>query len=130
MQDTWTLRARWMRIASRKARRSSGPESTRSPSGARAQMGAIDRVSEHRTALIKSRLWRIVGRHVDASRLFDHYPTSERKVGSWARVVGHDSTDFGKSDGANRITKWTACIRRGNSSLKIDVFSLLFLTFD
>ena len=47
-----------------------------------------------------------------------------------ARVVGHDSTDFRKSDSANRIAKWMARIRRGNSSLKTDVLSLLLLTFD
>ena len=111
-----------MRIASRKARRSSGPDSTQSPSGARAQMGVVDRVSEHRTALIKARLWRIVGRQVDASGLFDHDPKGERKVGSRAHVVGHDSTDFGKLDGANRIAKWTARIHCGNFSLKTNVF--------
>ena len=94
------------------------------------KLGAVDRVNEHRTALIKSRLWRIVGRHVDASRLFDHDPTGERKVGSWASVVGYDSTDFEELDIANCIAKWTARIRRGNSSLKTDVFSLLLLTFD
>ena len=92
--------------ASRKVCRSSGPESTQSPLGARVQLGAVDRVNEHRTALIKSRLWRIVGRHVDASELFDHDPTGERKVGSWASVVGHDSTNFGELDIANCIAKW------------------------
>ena len=60
---------------------------------------------------------------MDASRLFDHDLTGERKVGSWAHVVGHDSTDFWKSDGANPIAKRTARILRGKSSLKTDVFS-------
>ena len=54
VQDTWQHYGRWMRIASRKAHRLSGPESTQSSSRARAQMGAVDRVSEHWTALIKS----------------------------------------------------------------------------
>ena len=65
----------------------------------------------------------IMERHVDASRLFDHDPTGNRKVGLWARVVGHDSTDFWKSDSANRIAKQTARILCGKSSLKTDVFS-------
>ena len=40
------LCARWMQITSRKARRSSGPESNQSPSEARALLDTVDRVSE------------------------------------------------------------------------------------
>ena len=42
----------------------------------------------------------------------------------------NDSYSFAQSDGANRIAKWTARIRRGNFFIKINVFSLLLLTFD
>ena len=129
MQDTWTFRTRWMRIASCKARRSSGPESTRSPSRARAQMGALDRVSEHQMPRINRELdasWAHTWTHRDAS-IFIEQAKSRENV---ARVVGHDSTDYGKSDGANRIAIWTACILRGNFSLKTNVFFSFEATLD
>ena len=48
MAALWKLDA----IALNKERRSGGPESARLPSGARAQMGAVDCVSEHQTPRI------------------------------------------------------------------------------
>ena len=57
--------------------------STQSPSQARALNGAVDHVSEHRMALIKSRSGCVVGRHVDASdspRRDDDDRTAETKI--------------------------------------------------
>ena len=47
----------------------------------------------------------------------------QNKGRSWAHVVGHDSTDFAKSDSANRIVKRTIRLLRENFSLKTDVIS-------
>ena len=55
--------------------RSREPKSTRSRIKARAQMGAIDHVSEiERSRLIA--ISAIVGRHMDASGFFDHDRTA------------------------------------------------------
>ena len=123
MQDTWTLRPRLMLIASGKARRSSGPESTRSPSGACAQMGAVDCISEHRTTLIKEQSWHIVGRHADTSGLSDNDPTSERKwdhgPALWATIPSISINQWCRSHRADGRSAFLAGI-----SLKPPMYSL------
>ena len=64
-------------IALNKARQSRRPESTLSPSEARAQMGAVDHVSEHQTIEILLRFGDR-GRHEDASEVSDLHRTGER----------------------------------------------------
>ena len=73
--------------------RSCGPESTRSPLGARAQMGAIDRISEHRTPQINRESdasWGDMWTHRDAS--IEIVRAKGREIVD--RVMGHDSIDF------------------------------------
>ena len=74
-------------IALIKARRSHRLESTRSQSEARAQIGAVDGISEHRTIEILLRFGDR-GRHVNTSGATDLHRTGERRRD--CGIVAHD----------------------------------------
>ena len=111
-------------IASNEACRSCGSESTRSPSEARSQMGAIDRISEHRTPRINREFgasWGDTWTHRDApikiGRMrgkIERGPASWDRGSSYAHDLGHP-TDVHQIEGSTLFAR--------NFLIKTEVFS-------